>query len=357
VHVVCVVVYGFFAFIAATNLLLMRRPRLGQATGESPSFVFLIPARNEAENLKRLIPALTGKIYVFDDESDDGTAEVARSLGAIVVQAREPLPSGWTGKNRACHELAKAAIEDSDAQWLVFLDADVRPKPPFVEGLGDLVRTVGRRCGVVTGFPDIVPGRNPEPLFLLWVGWVLLSTNPYGIVSRTRRGHNRFTNGQFHVWRRDVYTRLWPNEAVKGAILEDVKMGRLCAKAGVAVEVANVSPILAVKMYDTWRETFDGMSKNSHEITDSTVGSLFLGGLMFLLAWGWLLAGPLTGWCLGLFLLSGVFCAMIVKAKPWGLFLLPIGISIGGVTILRSLVWHRRGTVVWKGRTYAGRQK
>jgi hypothetical protein len=357
VHIVWLVVYGLFALIAGLNLFLMRRPKPEVGTGDSPSLVFLIPARNEAENLKRLLPTLKGKVYVFDDESDDGTAEVARSLGATVVSPRETLPAGWTGKNRACHELAKAVTEDTNADWLVFLDADVHPKPDFAEGVRSLAKEVGSRCGVITGFPDMIPGQGIQPLFLGWVGWVLLASNPYGLVSVTKAGHNRFTNGQFHAWRKDVYTRLWPNEAVRSAILEDVKMGRLCAKQGVPVEVANVSSILAVKMYDTWKETFDGMSKNSHEITDSVVGSLMLSALLLLVAWGWLLAGPYKVWCLGLFVLSGVFCALIVKAKPWGMLLLPFVISIGSVTIMRSLVWHRRGMVVWKGRTYPASHK
>jgi hypothetical protein len=350
--------YGCFALVSGVNWALMRRPRK-RAVGVDPTIVFLIPARNEADNLRRLIPALQGsatgetpRIYVFDDESDDGTAEIAAGLGAIVVRSAGPLPSGWTGKNRACHQLAKVVTEDSDAQWYVFLDADVWPKPGFVEGVRDLLAEVGGRCGVLTGFPEIVSGRGAEPLFLAWVGWVLLATNPYGLVSRTRKGHNRFTNGQFHAWRRDVYTRLWPNEAVRDAILEDVKMGRLCAKEGVPVEVANVSSILAVKMYETWRETFDCMSKNSHEITGSIAGSVALAALMLLIDFGWALAGTHWSLALGLFLLSGLFCAGVVRAKPWGLFALPLAIAIGGATILRSMIWHRRGTVVWKGRTY-----
>ena len=110
------VVYSLFALVALLNLVLMRCP-LARAEGDA--FCVLIPARNEAENLRELIPSLLAqsggapKIYVFDDESDDGTADVAAGLGATVVRPRESLPKGWTGKNRACHELAKAAAERS----------------------------------------------------------------------------------------------------------------------------------------------------------------------------------------------------------------------------------------------------
>lgn len=290
---------------------------------------------------------------MFDDESEDGTAQVAAANGAIVIRPREPLPKGWTGKNRACHELAKAATEDSNAEWFLFLDADVYPEPGFVAAVLGLTTQVRRRTAVISGFPRIIPGSGVEPLFLAWVGWVLLATNPYGLVSLTGRGHNRFTNGQFGCWRVKVYTDLWPNETLKGRILEDVLIGRLCADQGIGVEVANLSEVMGVKMYETWRETLDGMSKNSYEITGSVSGSIGTAALLLFISWGWLLAGRLMVVAVGLLLLSGLFCIWTVRSKPYGLPLLPIAISIGSFTILRSMVWHRRGQVKWKGRTYS----
>ncbi|MGV3616305.1 MAG: glycosyltransferase [Fimbriimonas sp.] len=345
--------YGLFAFVALSNLVLMRRPRRG---GDATLCV-LIPARDEAPNLERLIPALLRgneglRVYVFDDESTDGTAEVAARHGAIVVRPREALSPGWTGKNRACHELAKAASEDSDAEWLLFLDADVYPEPEFVPAVRNLLSTTSRRNGAVSGFPKVIPGRGIEPLFLAWVGWILLASNPFGIVARTGMGHNRFTNGQFHAWRREIYTRYWPNERARAHVMEDVTMGRMMAREGVGIEVANVASVLGVKMYDTWRQTLDGMSKNSYEITGSAAGTVAMAGLMLLLGWGWLLAGALWPVALGLLLVSGVAVAATARTAVWPVPLLPVAISIGGFTMLRSLAWRRAGKTVWKGRTY-----
>ncbi len=352
---VLVVVYALFAAVAIGNALLMRRPKPRE---DGPTFCVLIPARDEEQNLRRLIPSLKEpnpgmKVYVYDDESSDKTGEVASSLGAILIRPRETLPAGWTGKNRACHELAQAAAEDSNADWFLFMDADARPGPQFIAAMRDLAKTC-RRAGVLTGFPKIMSGRGLEPLFLGWVGWILLSMNPYGLVSRSGRGHNKFTNGQIHAWKSSIYLSLWPNERVKGAVLEDVKIGRLLADEGIKVEVANLSKHFAVKMYDTWGEALDGMSKNSYEITDSAPATIFLGFLMMLIAWGWLLAGHLIWVCLGLLLLSGLGTMAVVRVRPWGLPLLPLAISIGGFTLWRSLHWRRAGKVTWKGRTYPG---
>jgi glycosyltransferase involved in cell wall biosynthesis len=358
--------YGSFALIALINLAFMKRgtvPRhLESATPTKSGVSILIPARNEETNLARLLPALLGpgsegaarpKVYVFDDESEDKTAEIARANGAILIRPREPLPEGWTGKNRACHELAKAAAEDSDAEWILFLDADVYPAPGFVAGVEQLTRKVSHRTCVISGFPNIISGRGIEPLFLAWVGWVLLTTNPYGLVSLTGKGHNRFTNGQFGCWRSRTYTELWPNETLKGRILEDVLIGRLCAERGIGVEVVNLSAILSVKMYETWRETLDGMSKNSYEITGSVIGSLGIAAFFLFVGWGWLLGGRLFPYAALLFALSGLISGMIVRVKPYGLPLLPVALTVGSFTILRSMVWHKKGLVTWKGRTYS----
>lgn len=349
---VTVGVYGLFALVATLNLLLMRRPK----PGDGPEICVLIPARDEAENLRRLLPALLKqdpklKTYIFDDESTDGTGQIARDLGATVILPGEPLPKGWTGKNRACDALARAAAEDSPADWWLFLDADVTPKPGFLRAMRKLAKDAGK-AGMLTGFPHMLPGRGVEPLFLGWVGWILLATNPFGLVYRTGKGHNRFKNGQIHLWRASVYTRLWPNERVKDKIMEDVVIGRLLAKEQIPVEVVNLSSLLAVKMYDNWRETLDGMSKNSFEITGSAVGSVTLSLFFFAVSFGWLGAGQQLPWALGLFVWSGIAVVATVRAAVWPILLMPILTAIGGVTVLRSLAWKLKGQTRWKGRVY-----
>ncbi len=376
-ELVLTALYGGMAAIGAGNAFLMRKPTRVPSPELRRDVVVLIPARNEAENLAELIPQLASqcRVIVCDDESDDGTAEVARSHGAQVISPSEPLPFGWTGKNRACHLLAQVALESTDCKWWIFLDADARVSNDFVASSVALAEQMPRNWAVLTGFPNILPGKFPEPLFLGWVGWILLSTNPFFLVSRTRKSHNRFTNGQITVWRSSVYAELWPNEQLKGRILEDVMIGRLLAKNGYGVDVVNLAATLKVRMYDTWKAAFDGMSKNSFEIIGSAVGTILLSVFLLFIAWGWLFASSLAigG---GLFLLLGLgafFMTLGVKGDPsWdyrlggkvmrmpnailsaplNLFVAPLMITIGAVTMIRSLIWKKRGLTTWKGRVY-----
>lgn len=344
--------YGLFVLVALTNLALMRRAAPSRQAEWNPAV--LIPARNEAHQIAEAVRPLVeqgAKVYVFDDESTDGTAEVAADAGAVVIRSREPLPEGWVGKNRACHELAKAAAEDHAGEWMVYLDADVKPGPTFVASLGTAV--LASKKSVATGFPRLIPGKGLEPAYLGWVTWILGASNPFGLVTLAGAGHNRFMNGQLGIWKSSLYFELLPHEAVKGEVLEDVKIGRLLAAKGVPVAVLDVSSVLAVAMYKDFREALDGMSKNTYSITGSAAGTLGLGVFFLFAAWGWALAGPLFWAPLGLLLLSKLLVDRLGRTPLWTLPLMPITLTLAAYTCVRSLVWKRQGRVVWKGRTYS----
>lgn len=118
----------------------MQRP-----TGGRPSLVvgIIIPARNEAlalgQVLAELPRTLIHQVIVVDNGSTDGTARIAKEIGALVV--REPVP----GYGRAC--LAGIAALEEDIDTLVFLDADHSDYPeqipqllaPIARGEADLV--------------------------------------------------------------------------------------------------------------------------------------------------------------------------------------------------------------------------
>ncbi len=99
----------------------------------------MIPARNEAATIAATVTSLLlqeydniTELFVLDDGSTDGTADVARQAGLGDARLRviegEPLPVGWVGKNWACHQLAQYARSD----LLLFTDADVQWEPAAV---------------------------------------------------------------------------------------------------------------------------------------------------------------------------------------------------------------------------------
>lgn len=126
-----------------------------------------LPARNEARTLGLIVSAvrasltiagggvdLVDDIVVVDDGSHDDTAAVARRAGARVIPARTP--GGGKGQAMA------VALEETDAELLVFLDGDVENfEPHYVTGLlGPLLSDPG------PGQPDValVKGFYERPL-------------------------------------------------------------------------------------------------------------------------------------------------------------------------------------------------
>jgi dolichol-phosphate mannosyltransferase len=341
--------YGWFVFTALTNLLLMPRPR-----GKAPlCFDVLIPARNETGNIQTVVAPLTAqgvRVVVFDDGSEDETAALARKSGAEVISSAEPLPSGWTGKTRACHELSGYA----EAEWAMFLDADTMPQAAFAETLSAYLSQLPANIRVVSGFPKMLPGQGLEPAYLGWVPWILLATNPFGLVALTGRGHNRFLNGQFSAWRKDFLSEFEPFEKVRGEILEDVKLGRLLAKCHEPAPIVNLTSLLSVRMYNTLSEAVEGMSKNSAFVAGPGFGSVVLAAFLAFLGFGWIFAGPWWPWLLAAFLASKVVVDRAIRYPLWTVPFLPLTCLAAALTVLRSEWFVRTKRLSWKGRNYSG---
>jgi len=79
----------------------------------------IVPVRNEAHNLSRCLESLrgVGEVYVIDSASGDGTAEIARSFGAKVVQFH--YAGGWPKKRQWAMDTLPLAYD-----WVFLVDAD-----------------------------------------------------------------------------------------------------------------------------------------------------------------------------------------------------------------------------------------
>ena len=115
-----VAVLSFLVFgVRLPRPLPALRARVGEET-PLPSVSVVVPARNEARNIQRVLASLAAsdhpdfEIVVVDDRSEDGTAELARQVPRgnahrILVLSGADLPEGWLGKPWACHQGATAA--------------------------------------------------------------------------------------------------------------------------------------------------------------------------------------------------------------------------------------------------------
>ncbi len=111
-----------FAWLFAVILLISRALRQralfrdiekpAESNAVTPALTVIVPARNEAQNIKRCLQSLLAQNYpgeclriaAVDDNSTDGTADIIAAFQASgVVLVKAPLlPPGWTGKSHAC---------------------------------------------------------------------------------------------------------------------------------------------------------------------------------------------------------------------------------------------------------------
>ena len=104
----------------------------------------VIPARNEAEVITTTLGALKAQgkglqVIVVDDESTDGTAEVARLTGlqGLQVISSGELPGGWSGKLWAQQQ----GVQKVDTVFTLLLDADLELLPGTIKSLKDKLQS------------------------------------------------------------------------------------------------------------------------------------------------------------------------------------------------------------------------
>ncbi len=285
-----------------------KRPdRFADETGIPPGaepvkLSIIIPARNEAHNLPRLLRSIAAQavrpheLIVVDDGSTDGTAQAARALGAVVVPS-QPLPPGWRGKTWACHQGAQTAT----GGLLLFLDADTWFEPG---GLDGVLRRY--RGGAFSAGPYHIVPRLYEQLSLFFNFNMTAGTVPGGLF------------GQMLLVDRTSYDRAGGHQAVRGKILENFHLAGRFREVGVPVQSVGGRNLLSFRMYPNGvRELVEGWTKGFA----SGAGQTPRVTLLLLVAW------------------------------MTGLMLAPLGAALGGSLPVWTLVYGLCAAQVgWLGR-------
>jgi 4,4'-diaponeurosporenoate glycosyltransferase len=298
----------------------------------------IIPARNEAHNLPRLLESIRSQptpsleVLVVDDASTDATAGVAASHGATVISSLA-LPDGWRGKTWALHQGALAA----KGELFLFLDADCWFEP------GGLDRILSRyEGGALSVAPHHAVEKPYEELSAFFNVIMVASTT----------GHGLF--GQMLLVDRASYDKAGGHHEVKGRVLENLRLAAFYRAAGVAVTSFPGRGMLAFRMYpEGFSSLIEGWTKGFASGASETpraavvLVALWITGLMLAL-----IALPWTPWPFLAFALQfGVMLKRIGSFSWLTALFYPVPLFFYLAVFVRSL--RRSGKeVTWKGREF-----
>jgi chlorobactene glucosyltransferase len=286
-----ILVSGILLIQFILNVLLLPRLRPGNPSAATPRVSVLVPARNEAPRIKACLESLVEQNYssleiiVLDDESRDATAEIVRAVGFSSdpgsnrrVLSGAPLPSGWTGKSWACHQLAEAAR----GEYLLFIDADTIHHPEAISSAMEAAQRF--RADLLTLWPHQTTVTFAEkliiPLLFVVAGsylphWLLICAQRAPWLARALGpkllGRCSTASGQFLLFRRDRYLALGGHRTVGEHLVEDIALAREVGKRipeGWRLLTCDGTRLVHCRMYTSPDEIWEGFTKNLWPVFD-----------------------------------------------------------------------------------------
>ncbi|MGW3405288.1 glycosyltransferase [Streptomyces zhihengii] len=351
-----------------------------------PDVVVVVPARDEAEVLALSLPSLLrqdypgrAEIVLVDDNSGDGTGELARSLAArhgglpLTVSAPgEPEP-GWTGKLWALrHGIALAGARDPE--FLLLTDADIAHQPDSLRALvaaagpagqaprrghgGDAYDMVSlmARLRVAGGWERLV-----VPAFVYFFAQLY----PFRWINGSARGTAAAAGGCVLV-RTEAARRAGVPESIRQALIDDVALARAVRREGGRLWLGLADRVTSVRPYPRLRDLWAMVSRSAYAqlrhspvLLAGTVAGLLLVYVVppVVLTAGLLGGDPAAAWAGGLAwaVMAGTFGPVLryygepLRMAP----LLPFTAVLYLLMTVDSAVRHHRGAgAAWKGRVY-----
>ena len=364
IHIVLTIIL----IITVANAITAPMVKRGPAPASRPLVSVLIPARNEAHNIGTALTALMQQTYenleivVLDDHSIDDTSKVIESFQRKDARIRmiegQDLPADWTGKNWACFQLSQVATGD----YFIFTDADNFYSTDAVE------KTIGwmqkLKLSLFSAFPQQITKTFGEKLVVPVFDTFVYSLLPLWLTYYVKFPSLAAANGQWFAFTRQGYERIGGHASVKNQIVEDTELARLAKQKGEKVITAAGRDAVMGRMYSSWREVYQGFSKNAFGLMGYKTVPFLLFELTFfavyILPWFIVWYEPLRVAAASA-IMRGLVIRLIMALKykqPIVVSTLLNPISIGATLLVGMNSFYRyvRGSIRWKDREIVFKQ-
>jgi hopene-associated glycosyltransferase HpnB len=335
---------------------------------EWPEVTAVVPARDEADVIRRAIGSLAAQDYpgrfrivLVDDGSSDGTADIARAAGdeRLTVIASSPPPREWTGKLWAMRSGIEKAGTSPRYLWLT--DADIEHAPSTLRSL--VARAERDGLAMNSLMAELRCESAAEKALVPAFVFFFQMLYPFARVNRARSRLAAAAGGCLLV-NRAALERAGGLQAIKGALIDDCALSALLKRDG-PIRLALTRRSRSVRPYGGFSEIGTMISRSAYAQlgyspllllgTLAGMAIVYVNPLLFALAGsGWLRGAG----CLAWLMMALSFQPMLRfygRSPLWGLALPLIGLFYAHST-WRS-AWHHwqgRGGM-WKGRAQGNR--
>lgn len=243
-----------------------------------PSVVAVVPARNEAETIGRIVSDLAKQDYrgffsavIVDDHSEDSTASVARQIaeesGArerVRIVSASPLPTGWTGKLWALNEGVANSLElssDKEApSFYWFTDADVAHGPDTLRRL--VVRAEREKLDLASLMVLLQAKTLPERALIPAFLYFFLMLYPPAWIADDELGTAGAAGGCILIGRESL-ERIGGLAAIRGEVIDDCALAKAVKASGGKVWMGLTRKSESLRTYGTFGEIRDLIARTA----------------------------------------------------------------------------------------------
>jgi hopene-associated glycosyltransferase HpnB len=325
----------------------------------------LIPARNEAQVLPHTLRALALqgdglRVVLVDDQSDDGTARIARGL----LQSRDrvlsaaALPAGWSGKLWALEQARGYAT----TPLILLLDADIVLDPGLIATLR--AKLLGERLQFISLMARLRAEAFWERALMPAFVYFFKLLYPFRLANYPAHPRIAAAAGGCILLEARVLDRIGGFEALRGALIDDCTLAARVKAQGFAVWIGLTHSVHSIRRYDTLQAVWNMVARSAFtQLRYSWLVLIAVTAIFAVAFWSPLLAlssgvhGPVALALIALAAMTISYLPMVrfyALSPAWALSLPIVATLFLVMTWSSAWRWQFGRGSAWKGRVYAG---
>ena len=330
-------------------------PELGDVT-------VLIPARNEAAVIKRTLKSVLNQgsginIILVDDESTDGTADIARDEVGETLQIinGQPLPEGWVGKLWALEQGRKKLY----STYTVLLDADIELGPGVINKMRETLINKDIHFISLMVTPSMISfwEKLLMPAFVYFFKLLYpfrLANDPTSKVATAA--------GACILMNTEIYEKIDGFKSIKGELIDDCSLASQVKSAGYRTWIGLTQSVISVRPYRNLLDIWDMVARTAFTQLRYSVVLLLLTSAIMILVYFIPIVILVTSSGLAQYLAVGALLGMLLtylptlnfyhRSKIWAFSLPLIGFLYLAMTWHSALRYWKGVRSLWKSRVY-----